>query len=249
MLGAIIVDDESNSRNGLKEKISRYCPEVQVIAESENGENGIRLIEALKPDIVFLDVEMPKMNGFTMLQKLTSRHFEVIFITGYDHYAINAIKVSALDYLVKPVEISELKEAVLKAINKRTTAKKNEQVELLLQNLLNDKKEQLRIAIPSTDGLQFTDISSIIYLEASSNYTIFFLTNKKKLTVGRTLKEYEELLPENIFIRIHHSYIINKNFVQKYIRGEGGQVVMQNNVVLDVAKRRKAEFLKIFAKK
>ena len=243
MLTAIIIDDETSSRNALRQKLANHCPEITIIAECETGEEGIKGIEGKRPDIIFLDVEMPRMNGFTMLQQLANKNFEVVFITAYDHYAIKAIKFSALDYLVKPVEVADLKIAVEKAVQKRTISAGNERLELLLQNLMNDKKDQ-RIAIPSMEGLQFVETGNIIYLEAKSNYTCFYLKNNEKITVTKTLKDFEELLPVSVFIRIHHSYIINKNLVEKYIKGEGGQVVMKNGIVLDVARRKKEEFLK-----
>ncbi|MEO6610585.1 MAG: LytTR family DNA-binding domain-containing protein [Chitinophagaceae bacterium] len=244
MLTAIIIDDETSSRNALKQKLTHHCSNVQIIAECENGEEGIKNIEDKNPDIVFLDVEMPRMNGFTMLQQLHSRNFELIFITAYDHYAIRAIRFSALDYLVKPVEVEDLKAAVEKAGQKRKYSQGNERIDLLLQNLMNEKKEQQRIAIPSMEGLQFVNMDDIIYLEAQSNYTLIYLKNSYKLTVSKTLKDFEELLPPSVFIRIHHSHIINRNAVEKYIRGEGGQVLMKNGVTLDVARRKKEEFMK-----
>lgn len=244
MLTAIIIDDETSSRNALRQKLHNHCKDVMIIGECENGEEGIENIEQKKPDIVFLDVEMPRMNGFTMLQQLKNKNFEVIFITAYDHYAIQAIKVSALDYLVKPVEVEDLKAAVEKVTQKRKQPPGNNRVELLLQNLLDEKKEHQRIAISSMEGLQFVVTDDIIYMEANSNYTIFFLTGNRKVTATKTLKDFEELLPASIFIRIHHSYLINKNGVEKYIKGDGGQVLMKNGVTLDVARRKKDEFMK-----
>jgi two-component system LytT family response regulator len=244
MLTAIIVDDETSSRNSLRQKLFKHCTDIAIIGECENGEEGITAIEEKKPDIVFLDVEMPRMNGFTMLQQLENRNFEVVFITAYDHYAIRAIKFSALDYLVKPVEVADLKAAVEKAAHKRKKPAGNERLEILLQNLQDDRKEQQRIAVPSLEGLQFVETGHIIYLEANSNYTCFYLTGNTKITVAKTLKDFEELLPGSLFIRIHHSYIINKNMVEKYINGKGGQVVMKNGIVLDVARRKKDEFMK-----
>lgn len=245
MLNAIIIDDERSSRNALRQKLAKYCPEVNIIAECENGEEGIKAIASAKPDIVFLDVEMPRMNGFTMLQQLPQHNFEIIFITAYDHYAIKAIKFSALDYLVKPVEVEDLKLAVEKAADKRKNNRGNAALETLLQNLTNKEKEQHRIAIPSMEGLQFITTADIIYLEALSNYTNFYLANNKKITVAKTLKDFEDLLPGSIFIRIHHSYIININCIEKYIKGEGGQLLMKNGAALDVARRKKEEVLKI----
>ena len=192
MLTAIIIDDESNSRNALRQKLSNHCPDVMIIAECENGEEGIKSIDEKRPDIVFLDVEMPRMNGFTMLQQLQNKNFEVIFITAYDHYAIKAIKFSALDYLLKPVEEEDLKTAVEKVTQKRKQPAVNNRVELLLQNFLDEKKEHQRIAISSMEGLQFVPTEDIIYLEANSNYTSFFLTGNRKIIATKTLKDFEE---------------------------------------------------------
>ncbi len=248
MLTAIIIDDEKSSRNALRKKLENNCTDILITGECENGEEGIKMLHEQDPDIVFLDVEMPRMNGFTMLQQLENKNFEVIFITAYDHYAIKAIKFSALDYLVKPVAVEDLKLAVEKAVLKRKKITANERIEILLQNLMQEKKELQRIAIPSMDSLHFIETGNIIYLEAHSNYTCFYLTNNEKITVSKTLKDFEELLPATIFIRVHHSYIINKNLVVKYIKGEGGQVVMKNGVTLDVARRKKDEFMKAISK-
>ena len=245
MFTAIIIDDETSSRNSLRQKLTNHCTEIEIIGECENGEAGIKMLTNKKPDIVFLDVEMPRMNGFTMLQQLPQKNFEVIFITAYDHYAIKAIKFSALDYLVKPVAIEDLKTAIEKAAQKRKQSQGNERLELLLENLMTYNKELHRIAIPSMEGLQFVETGHIIYLEANSNYTCFYLVNSIKITVAKTLKDFEELLPTSIFMRIHHSYIINRNLVKKYIKGEGGQVVMCNDTVLDVARRKKEEFMRV----
>ena len=243
MLTAIIIDDQSSSRSALKQKIVNHCPEVVVIDEGESGEEGIRIIEEKKPDIVFLDVEMPRMNGFTMLQQLRNRDFEVIFITAYDNYAITAIRFSALDYLVKPIEVGELKLAVEKAIKKREQLAGNRRLELLLENLIHKKTDRQHIVVSSMEELYVMRLEDIIYLEANSNYTLIYKKDGGKKTVSKTLKDFEELLPDD-FVRIHHGFIINCNAVDRYIKGEGGQVVMKNGVVLDVSKRKKAEFLK-----
>lgn len=244
MLKAIIIDDEKNSRNALRQKLVNHCPEVTVIGECDNGEEGIKMIGISHPDIVFLDVEMPRMNGFTMLQQLPHYDFEIIFITAYDQYAIKAIKFSALDYLLKPVEVEDLKFAVEKVTKKRKQVEGNKRVELLLQNFLEEKSANKRIAIASMDGLLFIATDDIIYLEANGNYTIFHIAGNRKITATKTLKDFEELLPASLFIRIHHSYLINKHGIEKYIKGEGGHVVMKNGVTLDVARRKKEEFMK-----
>jgi len=244
MIKAILIDDEENSLSSLKEKLHTHCKQVNIIAFCDNAAKGIAAIDTLHPDIVFLDIEMPVMNGFVMLQQLKYKNFELIFTTAYDHYAIKAIRYSALDYLVKPIEIEDLKAAVHKAEEKRNHAYPNPQIELLVEQLVNKKNPFSRIAIPTVEGLQFIKVEDIIYLEATGNYTHIFTNEKKKYIVSHTLKDFEEMLPVEIFLRIHNSYIINKNYTEKYIRGEGGQVVLTNGVTLDVAKRKKSEFLK-----
>lgn len=244
MLTAILIDDEQNGLNSLREKILQHCPEVDIIATCDDPAKGIVAIETMKPNLVFLDIEMPLINGFTLLQQLTYKNFELIFVTAYDHYAIKAIRFSALDYLVKPVEIDDLTNAVNKAMEKRNEATPNNRLELLLENIVSAKAKFKRIAIPTTQGLHFIKIDEIIYLEASINYTKFFLTQQEKHTVSKTLKEFEDILPEDTFIRIHNSYLINKNFVEKYVRGDGGQVILTDGTMLDVSKRKKADFLK-----
>jgi len=243
-LTAVLIDDESSSRNSLRQKLVTHCPDITIVAECESGEDGIKAIQTNDPDIVFLDVEMPRMNGFVMLQQLEQRSFELIFTTAYDHYAISAIRFSALDYLVKPIEIKTLKEAVERAKEKIQTDLPNQRIETLLHNLIDEKNVHNRIAIPSLEGLQFIEITDIIYLEAESNYSFIYLQNATRITVSKTLKDFEELLPSHTFIRIHHSYIINKNHVRKYLKGEGGQVLMSNGKLLDVARRKKEDFMK-----
>ena len=243
MMRAVLIDDEEYNLSSLKEKLSKHCPEVSIIATCDNAREGIESIQSLRPDIVFLDIEMPVMNGFVMLQQLTYRDFALIFVTAYDHYAIKAIRFSAMDYLVKPVEIDDLKAAVARAAEKMDTLTPNKQLELLLENLVTQKKPYHRIAIPTAEGLQFVKVEDILYLEASINYTHIYLQSKIKYIVSRTLKEFEDMLPPDLFIRIHNSHIINKDHIERYIRGDGGQVVMSNGAALDVSKRKKAEFL------
>lgn len=241
MLRAVLIDDDESNLSSLSEKLSKHCQQVEIISRCDNADDGMKVIENLNPDIVFLDIEMPVMNGFVMLQQLTYKDFALIFVTAYDHYAIKAIRYSALDYLVKPVEIEELKAAVSKAEISRSNRSSHLQLDLLLEQL--HKKHPRRITIPITDGLQFINVEDIVYLEASNNYTTIFLSGNQKFLVCRTLKDFEEMLPAEIFLRIHHSNIVNKYHVQKYIRGDGGQVVMRNGNVLDVSKRKKSEFL------
>jgi two-component system LytT family response regulator len=244
MLRAILVDDEEHSLNALKQKIIQHCDAVEVIGACTKPDEAIEKINLLQPDILFLDIEMPGINGFSLLKKIEHKNFDVVFVTAYDHYAIKAIRFSALDYLVKPVDVDELKATVDRAIQKKNTSLPNQRLELLLDQLSQPKKNFNRIAIPSHDGIQFIKVDDIIYLEANVNYTHIYAAGNSKYIVSRTIKDFEEILPTEIFIRIHNSYIINKDYLEKYIRGEGGQVVLSNGTVLDVAKRKKAEFLK-----
>jgi two-component system LytT family response regulator len=243
MLSAIIIDDEKKGRLALKQKLQDYCPEIQIIHEADNGEAGILLIEKHLPHIVFLDIEMPRMDGFAMLHRLAEKNFHLIFTTAYDQYAIKAIRYSAFDYLLKPVDIEELKFAISRIAGQSTdlTAKK---LVALEQNVLG-KGPFNKIAIPSLSGISFFDISDIIHLEASSNYTTLHFRNHASLIVSKTLKEFEELLPADIFFRPHHSHLINLNYIRHYIKGDGGQVEMQNGNLVDISRRKKESFLKI----
>ncbi len=241
MKTAIIIDDELKGRVALSRKLYDYCKDVSLTGEAENGEEGIKLIEKLKPDIVFLDIEMPRMNGFDMLHRLPEKNFDLIFTTAYDQYAIKAIKYAAFDYLLKPVDIEELKLAVSKSnAQNRNTEKK---LEVLDQNL-HGKTILNKIAIPSLDGLLFFNIADIVHLEANSNYTAIYFSNRPKLIASKTLKDFEDLLPTDIFFRTHHSHLINLNYIKRYIKGDGGQIELQDGTFVDVARRKKEEFLK-----
>lgn len=243
MTTAIIIDDESKGRLALREKLATYCPQVKVVAEAANGQEALLLIRHHQPQLIFLDIEMPRMNGFEMLNAIPDKEFQVIFTTAYDQYAIRAIKYAALDYLLKPIDIEELKTAVekVRSTNEKQTKK---QFELLQQNIQQPKSQFTKLAIPTLEGLLFYNISDIIHLEANSNYTNIYLADNSKLTASKTLKDFEELLPADIFFRTHHSHLINLNFIKRYIKGDGGQIELQNGRYVDVSRRKKEEFLK-----
>jgi len=198
MITAIIIDDEVIGRLALREKLAAYCPQVQVLAEAPDGHNALLLIQHHKPKLIFLDIEMPRMNGFEMLNALSEKNFHVIFTTAYDQYAIKAIKYAAFDYLLKPIDIEELKNAVDK-ISNTVNHQTGKQAELLQENIQHPKKQLNKLAIPTLEGLLFFDINDIIHLEANSNYTFIHFSGKPKITASKTLKEFEEILPENIF--------------------------------------------------
>ena len=243
MQKAIIIDDEAKGRLALKEKLKQYCPEIDVIAEAANGKEGIEVIEKLHPNIIFLDIEMPVMNGFEMLNNISDQNFHIIFTTAYDQYAIKAIKYAAFDYLLKPIDIEELKTAISRTMACETDQTKK-QIELLKQNNQHPKKQLNKLAVPTLDGLLFYEINDIIHLEANSNYTQIYFNNQSKILASKTLKDFEELLPEEKFFRVHHSHLINLNYIKKYIRGDGGQIELQNGTYVDVSRRKKEEFLK-----
>ncbi len=243
MISVIVIDDEAKGRLALREKILAYCPQIKILAEATNGQEALMLIQHHKPQLIFLDIEMPRMNGFEMLNELPEKNFHIIFTTAYDQYAIKAIKYAAFDYLLKPIDIEELRTAVSK-IDTRENSHTKKQVELLNQNLHGAKKQLSKLAIPTLDGLLFYDLSDIVHLEANSNYTNIYLSNKTKITASKTLKEFEELLPEEIFFRTHHSHLINLNYIKRYIKGDGGQIELQNGAFIDVSRRKKEEFLK-----
>ncbi len=244
MIRTIIIDDEPSSVNVLSLLLKKKCKEdVQIVATTNSPHLGKVLIEEHKPDLVFLDIEMPGMNGFEMLQKLPSINFSVIFTTSYDQYAIKAIRFSALDYLLKPIDREELQIAVQKAI---TTIKHPlpQQIEILLQKLNHPAIPVNKIAIPTMEGLNMILVESIISCASDSNYTILFLKNRQKIIASRTLKEIEEMLEDYSFVRVHHSYIVNLNEVEKYIKGEGGYLVMSDGSTVDVSRSKKEILMK-----
>ncbi len=241
---AIIVDDEPYASQALATLLGKQCPEVRVMAICNDPRDAKELIRQHQPHLVFLDIEMPHLNGFALLQELRPFHFEVIFTTSYDQYAIQAIRFSALDYLLKPVDAEELKAAVEKFMQ-RATPSLPQQLDILLSRLDRTNTTSTgRIALPTMEGLQIIAVSDIIYCSSSSNYTILILSNKQKLTISRTLKEVEEMLETHRFLRVHHSYLVNLDEVRTYVRGEGGSLIMSDGSSVDVSRSKKESLLK-----
>lgn len=244
MLKAIILDDEEKARENLKILIEEFCKNVDVMAMASNVEDGLEAIDSYRPDIVFLDIQMQKETGFDLLNKVRKIDFEVIFTTAHAEYAIDAIKFAAIDYLLKPIDINDLKQAIRRVEKKLTNTNFKEQFEILLQNFKSDSSDSYKLAIPSSDGLVFINIKDIIYCEAVSNYTKIYMKDGKFHMVSKTLKEYENLLSNYNFFRVHHAYLINTKEIKKYVRGDGGYVIMNNDQSIDVSKRKKELFLK-----
>lgn len=241
MLKSVIIDDEFNSRESLKMLLESYCENVEVCALCQNVGEALKAIATHQPDLVFLDIQLQRETGFDLLAQIKDPTFDVIFTTAFSEYAIKAFRFSALDYLLKPIDPNELQQAVQKA-HKKSPQKNLGQLHQMIQNL-NTSQQNYKLALPTADGLIFIAVGDIAYCEADSNYTIIHLKDQKKYVVSRTLKEYEELLAEHNFFRIHHSYLVNLNVVKQYVRGEGGYVVINDNISLDVSKRKKDAFL------
>jgi two-component system LytT family response regulator len=242
MIKSIIVDDEMKSRESLKKILLSFCENVEVLATCQNVEEALAAIDKLKPDLVFLDIQMQGETGFDLLSRLPKIDFDVIFTTAHSEYAIKAIKFSAIDYLLKPIDVDELQTALTKV-----RAKQNgnilERMQQLLQNVKSPSVENYKLALPTSEGLTFIRVNDLLYLKASGNYTEFYMREGQKYLVSRHLKEYDDLLADQNFFRIHHSSLINLNYIKNYVRGDGGYVVMTDNTSLDVSRRKKEEFL------
>ncbi|MDE3213453.1 MAG: response regulator transcription factor [Bacteroidota bacterium] len=245
-LKAILVDDELSSLENLEQKILEFCPDIMISATARTPEAAISLILHHKPDVIFLDIEMPRMNAFRMLEELKDIRSAIIFTTAYNHYAIEAIRISAFDYLVKPINIEDLQRAVNRLMAQHKEHVK-EKLNVLKKGLGQHRSQDDNIAIPTWEGMEFITIRDIVHIESSSNYSKVYLQNGTHIVVTRLLKDFEEMLVPYRFFRIHHSHVINLTQIKKYIRGEGGQVVMKNGDVIDVSRRRKEEFLKLIS--
>ncbi|MBI9037106.1 MAG: response regulator transcription factor [Bacteroidales bacterium] len=235
MIKAIIIDDEKKSRSSLLNNINKFCKNINVIAEAENVKSGVEKIVKYKPELVFLDVQMPDGTGFDLLEKLPEINFKIIFVSAYDQFAVKAFKFSAIDYLLKPVDPDDLVNAVKKMTEVVESKILNEKLKVLLEN----KNSFEKIALPAFDGIIFVKIKDIIRCESDRNYSVFYLRNKEKILVTRTLKEYDEMLSSLNFYRAHHSHLINLAYVKRYIKGEGGSVIMEDGTEVEVARRRK----------
>ncbi len=238
IIRAIIIDDEQHCVKALINDLEKSCPSVVVIAACNSAKEGMLLIKKEKPDLVFLDIEMPWMNGFEMLELIENINFNIIFTTAHDQFAAKAFRISAVDYLLKPVDSNDLKEAVKKVGLKMNEQTGNANIENLLRNIKQPNNEQ-RIALPNKDGYEFAEVHHIIYCQAEGAYTKVFLDNKKYILVSKTLGDIEELLPVDLFQRIHHSTVVNLRFVTHFIRTDGGYVKLQTGEQLSVSKSKK----------
>lgn len=248
IIRTILVDDEQNNRDNLRELLQKYCPKIQIVSACASAQEAMKAIETHQPELVFLDIEMPRENGFNLLEKLPNIDFEVIFVTAYDHYGIKAIKFSALDYLLKPIDISELIQAVNKAEEKINQQQENQRMlHLLHNNRLPDENKTLALSL--ADKIEFVEINTITRCEAENNYTTFYLNNGQKLIVSKTLKEYDELLSSFHFLRVHQSHLINLDYVKSFIKNDGGYIRMKDGSNVSISRQRRDYVLKILTGK
>jgi two-component system LytT family response regulator len=248
-LKAIIVEDEVRSREFLKNLVEEYCPTVQVVAMAASVEEAIEAVNTRKPDLLFLDIELHTGTGFDVLQGVGYHNFSVIFTTAYDHYAIKAIKFSAVDYLLKPIDVDELQAAVQKVSEKMQNNTSQQTLQLLLKNLQKPADTDFSITLATSEGLEFVPLQQIIRLEASGPYTHFYMKGGKKIMVSKNLKEYELLLGDHQFFRVHNSHIINMKEVKRMIKTDGGYAVMNDDSMITISPKKKDEFMQQMAQR
>lgn len=242
MLRAVIIDDEQKAIKSIELIVKEYCKNITIVGEASSAAEGMQVIKDVKPDLVFLDVEMPGGTGFEMLDKIEERSFDVIFVTAYNHYAIKAIKFSAVDYILKPIDIYEFISAVNRIEEKRSKGQTMEpQFDVLLENIKSEKPTKL--AIPITEGVEFVEPKDILYINADRSYSQIILVNGKKMLISKSLMEFQELLNDFDFFRTHKSHLINLNHVKKFIRTDGGYVEMTNGDKVMISRRKKEEFV------
>lgn len=242
MFRTIIIDDERDAVAGLSLLLKTHCPEVKVIATASSPLDGIGIVRSVEPDLVFLDIEMPHGSGFDVLENFPERDFKTIFTTAYNHYAVKAIKFSALDYLLKPIDADELCCAIDKAKNNSRKFEKEQRI-VLFENLISDKPYKL--AIPIKDGFQYVPIKHIVRIEGTGSYCTFYMSEGSKLVVSHNLGFYDELLEKNNFYRIHQSHLINLKHIHQYLKTGGGIIIMSDKSSVPISRRNRDGFLKI----
>jgi two-component system, LytTR family, response regulator len=237
---AILIDDEPRGLTSLQKLLELNCPEVDIIASCSSAEEAKEKIRELHPQLIFLDIAMPGKTGFDLLKDIGEINFEIIFVTAHNNYMVQAFHFSAVDYLLKPVEDELLAEAVKRAGKKIEEKSGNEQIETFLHNMQHKSGSQkMKLCIPSLKGFQVIELQDIIYCEASSNYTNFYFTNRPLICASKPIHEYEELLADCNFVRIHKSFLVNLEHIKEYIRGEGGSLMLSNGHEVEVSRRKK----------
>lgn len=243
MITALLIDDDTNLRNGMKSLLARYAPEITIIGEADSVKTGIETMQMLNPEVVFLDIQLGDGTGFDILEEIANKKGKstshIVFITAHEQYAVKAFRFSALDFLLKPVDPEELEKVILKIKNVLHKSDSYAHIDLLLENIRKKVDNFKRIALSTSDGIHLFDISDIIRCESEDNYTKFFIKNNKPVLISKTLKEYEDMLTEHGFERIHQSHLINLSYLKSYIKKDGGYVVMADNSNLPISQRKK----------
>lgn len=243
MIKTLIIEDEQKSRDVLMKIIEKNCPELKVVGNASNVAEGVEMIRSLKPDLVFLDITMPDGSGFDLLEQVTDQKFDLIFATASNSHAIRAFKYSACDYLLKPIDIEELKNAVARVVKRKNDTPDMGNLNFLIQQLKRSDDNFQKITLPTGNAYEIINLKDIVRCEADGSYTYFYLTDKRKLMVSASLKHYEELLPEQDFIRVHHHNLINMNHVVRFLKEDGGYAVMSDGSKIEISRRKKDQFM------
>jgi len=247
MIRTVVIEDEEHSRKMLMGMLRDSCRAINVVGSADSVTTGLTTIAEQRPELVFLDIELQSETSFEILEKLPEINFELVFTTAFDHYALKAIKFCAIDYLLKPIDLNDLRIAVAKAEKRLNREYLNKNLEVLINNLKSGSQNNHRIALSTLEGLLFVNVRDIIYCESSGPYTKFIFKQAAIIVTSKHLKEYEDLLSGYDFFRIHKSYLVNLQEIRKYIRGEGGHLIMSNGANLSVSKQRKEDFLRIYS--
>lgn len=249
MIKAILIDDDQNLREGMKGLLERFAPNIEIIGEADSVATGFEVMDTLKPQVVFLDIQLNDGTGFDILEQLAAKNgaikSNIVFITAHEQYAIKAFRFSALDFLLKPVDPDELQKVIVKIESVLEKTNNYEHIDLLLENIRKKVDNFKRIALSTSDGIHLFEISDIIRCESEDNYTKFYIKNSKPVMISKTLKEYEELLTEHGFERIHQSHLINLNYLKSYIKKDGGYVIMADESHLPISQRKRERLQEI----
>ena len=251
MITALLIDDDDNLRAGMKSLLSRYAPEIAILGEADSVKTGTELLLKTEPQVVFLDIHLGDGSGFDLLEEVNKRgklNSQIVFITAHEQYAIKAFRFSALDFLLKPVDPDELEKVISKIKNVLVKSESVAHIDLLLENIRKKVDNFKRIALSTADGIHLFEISDIIRCESEDNYTKFYIKNNKPVLISKTLKEYEDLLTEHGFERIHQSHLINLSYLKSYIKKDGGYVVMADNSNLPISQRKKERLQELIGK-
>jgi two-component system LytT family response regulator len=248
MIQAMLIDDEVHSLDALHILLSEYCPQVEVVAMCRSGSEAIGKIHELGPQLLFLDIEMPNMTGFELLSRVKGQELDVIFTTAYNQYAINAIRIEAMDYLLKPVDEEELVHAVQRAEERIKEKISSKQIDVLITNIKGVTNEFQKLAIPTQEGLHFVNIHDICYCSGEGNYTHIVTSTGAKHLISKTLKGIEEMLSHPSFFRTHQSYLVNLHYIKQYIRGSGGYLILHDGTTIQVARSRKEALMRVIYK-